>query len=117
MPNYMVWTKHGEESENPPDEKASAGIRSCKRDTNVGEIRHVNEDEMVLETMNEGVEETVAVLGNDSLANNEVGDALDQMMHAGKPDFLDEKMKEVGGDEEACKNYAIQRLNCVKVGS
>ena len=93
MPNYMVWTKHGEESENPPDEKASAGIRSCKRDTNVGEIRHVNEDEMVLETMNEGVEETFAVPRNESLAYNEVVDALDQMIDAGKLDFLDEKTK------------------------
>jgi hypothetical protein len=32
---------------------------------------------MVLETMNEGVKETIAVLGNESLANNEVVDALD----------------------------------------
>ena len=26
MPNYMVWTKHGEEGENPHDKQASAGI-------------------------------------------------------------------------------------------
>ena len=77
MTNDMVWTKHGEESENPPDEKASVGIRSHKRDTNVGEIGHVNENETVLETMNEGVKETVTILGNESLAYNEVVDALD----------------------------------------
>ena len=91
MTNDMVWTKHGEESENPPDEKASAGIRSCKRDTNVGEAGPMNKNEPVLETMNVGVEETIAVLGRDSLANEEVVDALDQMIHAGKLDFLDEK--------------------------
>jgi len=91
MPNYMVWMKHGEEGENPPDEQASAGIRNHNRDTNVGKIGHVNENETVLETMNEGVKETVAVLGNESLAYNEVRDALDQMIDAGKPDFLDKK--------------------------
>jgi hypothetical protein len=91
MPNYMVWTKHGEEGENPPDEQASVGIRNRNRDTNVGEIGHVNENEMVLKTMNEGVEETVAVPGNESLAYNEVVDALDQIINAGKPNFLDEK--------------------------
>ena len=91
MPNYMVWTKHGEEGENPPDEQASAGIRNRNMDTNVGETGHVNKNETVLQTMNEGVKETVAVLGNKSLAYNEVVDALDQMIDAGKPDFLDEK--------------------------
>jgi hypothetical protein len=39
------------------------------------------------------------------------------MIDAGKPDFLDEKLKEVGGHEEACKNSAIQWFNCDKVGS
>jgi hypothetical protein len=73
MPNYMVWTKHGEEGENPLDEQALAGIRIHNRDTNVGEIGHMNENEMVLETMKEGVEETIAILG----AYNEVVDALD----------------------------------------
>ena len=77
MPNYMVWTKHREEGENPPDEQASAGIRNHNKDTNVGETRHVNENETVLETVNEGVEETVTVPGNESLAYNEVVDALD----------------------------------------
>ena len=91
MPNYMVWTKHGEEGENPPDEQASAGIQNRNRDTNVGETGHVNENETVQEIVNEGVEETVAVLGNESLACNEVVDALNQMIDAGKPDFLDEK--------------------------
>jgi len=43
--------------------------------------------------MNEGVEETVAVPGNESLTYNEVRDALDQMIDAGKLDFLDEKNK------------------------
>ena len=93
MPNYMVWTKHGEEGENPPDEQASAGIRNHNKDTNVGETWHVNENETVLETMNEGVEEIIAVLRNERLAYNEVWDALDQMIDAGKPDFLDEKIK------------------------
>ena len=77
MPDYMVWMKHGEEGENPPDEQASAGIRNRNRDTNVGETGHVNENETVLETVNEGVEETIAILGNESLAYNEVVDALD----------------------------------------
>ena len=61
MPNYMVWMKHGEEGENPPDEQASAGIRNRNRDTNVGKTGHMNENEMVLEIMNEGVKETIAV--------------------------------------------------------
>jgi hypothetical protein len=39
------------------------------------------------------------------------------MIDAGKPDFLDEKLKEVGGHEEACKNSAIQWFNYDKVGS
>ena len=69
------------------------GIRNRNRDTNVGETGNVNENETVLETVNEGVEESVAILGNESLANNEVVDALDQMIDAGKPDFLDEKTK------------------------
>ena len=43
----------------------------------MGETRHVNENETVLETVNEGVEETVTVPGNESLAYNEVVDALD----------------------------------------
>jgi polyhydroxyalkanoate synthesis regulator phasin len=51
----------------------------------------MNENEMVLETMNEGVKETITVLGNESLAYNEVVDALDQMIDAGKLDFVDEK--------------------------
>ena len=46
-------------------------------DKNVGEIGHMNENETVLETMNKGVEEIVAVPGNESLAYNEVVDALD----------------------------------------
>ena len=69
------------------------GIWNRNRDTNVGETGHVNENETVLETMNEGVEETVAVPGNESLTYNEVRDALDQMIDAGKLDFLDEKNK------------------------
>jgi biopolymer transport protein ExbD len=87
----MVWTKHGEEGENPLDEQASAGIRIRNRDTNVGEIGHVNKNETVLETVKEGVEETVAILGNEGMTYNEVVDALDQMIDAGKPNFLDEK--------------------------
>ena len=51
----------------------------------------MNENETVLEIVNEGVEETVAVLGNESLACNEVVDALNQMIDAGKPNFLNEK--------------------------
>ena len=93
MPNYMVWTKHGEEGKNPPDEQTLVGIKNQNRDTNVGKTRHVNENETVLETVNEGVEETVAIPGNESLAYNEVVDALDQMIDAGKPDLLDEKTK------------------------
>jgi hypothetical protein len=38
MPNYMVWAKHGEEGENPPDKQASAVIWNRNRNTNVGEI-------------------------------------------------------------------------------
>ena len=91
MPNYMVWMKYREEGENPPDEQASAGIRNRNRDTNVGKTGHLNENEMVLETMNEGVEETVAIPGNESLAYDEMVDALDQMIDAGNLDFLDEK--------------------------
>ena len=91
MLNYMVWTKHGEEGKKPPDEQASAGIRNRNMDTNVGETGHMNENETVLETVNEGVEETIAILGNESLAYNEVVDALDQMIDAGKPNFLNEK--------------------------
>jgi len=53
----------------------------------------VNENQTVLETVNEGVEETVTVLGNESLTYNEVRDALDQMIDAGKLVFLDEKTK------------------------
>ena len=53
----------------------------------------MNENETVLETMNEGVKETITILGNKSLAYNEVVDALDQMIDAGKLDFLDEKTK------------------------
>jgi hypothetical protein len=68
-----------------------SSIWNHRRDTNVGEIGHLNENEIVLETMNEGVQETIAVLRNNSLANDEVVDALDQMIHAGKPDFLDER--------------------------
>ena len=56
MPNYMVWMKHGEEGKNPPDEQASADIHNRNRDTNVGEIGHMNEKETVLETVNEGIE-------------------------------------------------------------
>ena len=67
------------------------GIWNRNRDTNVGETGHVNENETVQEIVNEGVEETVAVLGNESLAYNEVVDALDQMIDAGKLDFLDGK--------------------------
>ena len=93
MPNYRVWTKHGEEGENSPDEQALAGIQNRNRDTNVGEIGHVNKNETVLEIVNEGVEETIAISRNESLAYNEVVDALDQMIDAGKPDFLDEKTK------------------------
>ena len=55
MPIYMVWTKHGKEGENPRNEQASVGIRNRNRDTNVGKTGHMNENEMVLETMNEGV--------------------------------------------------------------
>ena len=51
----------------------------------------MNENETVLETVNEGVKEIVTVPGNESLAYNEVVDALDQMIDAGKPDFLNEK--------------------------
>ena len=91
MPNYMVWMKHGEEGKNPPDEQASAGIRNHNKDTNVGKIGHVNENEMVLEIVKEGVEETVAIPGNESLAYDEMVDALDQMIDAGNLDFLDEK--------------------------
>jgi hypothetical protein len=91
MPNYMVWTKHGEESKNPHDEQASVGIWNCNRDTNVGKTGHVNENETVLETINKGVKETIVILGNESLAYNEVVDALDQMIDARKPNFLDEK--------------------------
>ena len=69
------------------------GIRNHNRDTNVGKTGHVNENETVLETMNEGGKETIALPGNESLAYNEVVDALDQMIDAGKPDFLDEKTK------------------------
>ena len=36
----------------------------------------MNKNKMVLETMNEGVEETIVILGNESLAYNEVVDAL-----------------------------------------
>ena len=91
MPNYMVLTKHGEEGENPLDEQASVGIQNHNWDTNVGETWHVNENEMVLEIMNEVVKETIAVPKNESLAYNEMVDALDQMIDARKPDFLDEK--------------------------
>ena len=91
MPNYMDLTKYGEEGENPPDEQASAGIRNRNMDTNVGETGHMNENETVLETVNEGVEESFAVPRNESLAYNEVVDALDHMIDAGKLDFLDEK--------------------------
>ena len=77
MPDYMVWMKHGEEGENPPDKQASVGIHIRNWDTNVGEIGHVNENETILETVNVGVEETIAVLGNESLAYNEVRDALE----------------------------------------
>jgi hypothetical protein len=38
-------------------------------------------------------------------------------MIAGKPNFLDEKTKEVGGDEEACKNSIVQWFHSDKVGS
>jgi hypothetical protein len=93
MPNYMVWMKHGEEGENPPDEQGSVGIWNHNRDTNVGKTGHVNENEMVIETMNEGVKETVAIPRNKSLAYNEVVDALDQMIDDWKPDFLDKKTK------------------------
>ena len=67
------------------------GIWNRNRDTNVGETGHVNENETVLETVNEGVKEIVTVPGNESLAYNEVVDALDHMIDAGKLDFLDEK--------------------------
>ena len=53
----------------------------------------MNENETVLETVNEGVKEIVTVPGNESLAYNEVVDALDQMFYARKPYFLDEKTK------------------------
>ena len=47
MPNYMVWTKHGEEGENPPNEQAPVGssIGQRERDTNVGEAEPMNENE------------------------------------------------------------------------
>jgi hypothetical protein len=91
MPNYLVWTKHREEGENPPKEQASTGIGNGNRDTNVGETGHMNENDIVLETVNEGVEETIVVPGNKSLAYNEVVHALEQMIDAGEPNFLDEK--------------------------
>jgi hypothetical protein len=72
-----------EEGENPPEEQASAGIGNGNKDTNVGETGHMNENDIVLETVNEGVEETVAVPGNESLAYNEVVHALEQMIDAG----------------------------------
>ena len=66
------------------------GIWNHNRDTNIGQIGHVNENETV----------------------------LDQMIDAVKLDFLDEKKpEEVGGHEEACKNSTIQWFNCDKVGS
>ena len=77
MPNNMVWMPHGEEGENPPDEQASMGIWNRNRDTKVGEIGHVNENEMVLETMNVAIQDTISIPSNDSLANDEVVDALD----------------------------------------
>ena len=78
----------------------------------------MNENETVLETMNEGVKETIAISGIKNLAYNKVVDALDQMIDAGKPNFLDgKKPKEVGGHEEACKNSVVQWFNCDKVGS
>ena len=53
----------------------------------------MDKSETVLETMNEGVKETITILGNKSLAYNELADALDQIIDARKPDFLDEKTK------------------------
>jgi len=53
----------------------------------------VNENETVLETVNEGVKETIAISGIKNLAYNKVVDSLEQMIDAGKLDFLDEKTK------------------------
>ena len=86
------------------------GIQNRNRDKTVGKIGHVNENETVLETINEGVKETVAVLGNESLAYNEVRDALDQMINARKPHFLDEKPK-----RSWRRQGSMQKLRCTMV--
>jgi hypothetical protein len=46
-------------------------LMTINRNTNVGEIGHMNENETVLETVNEGVKKTIVIPDNNSLAYNE----------------------------------------------
>ena len=69
--------KHREDGENIHHE-------ASRHDT-VQEIVHENTTERV----HERVEETVNELGNDTLADDEVSDDLDQMIRDGEPKFLD----------------------------
>jgi hypothetical protein len=45
--------------------------------------------EHIVERVHERVEETVNEVGNDTLADDEVSDDLDQMIHDGEPELLD----------------------------
>ena len=71
--------KHREDGENIHHE-------ASRHDT-VQEIVHEN----ITERVHERVEETVNELGNDTLADDEVSDDLDQMIRDGEPKFLDAK--------------------------
>jgi hypothetical protein len=86
-------TKHGEEGEIPPDELGSAFVMlgKQKRGTIIHETGHQSENVKVRETMSDFIHEIVCILGNKSLANDEVVGTLDQMIHEGRVEFLVER--------------------------
>ena len=77
MGNYKIWNKHGEDGENLHHE-------ASWHDT-VLEIMHEN----IVERVHERVEQTVNEVDNDTMADDEVSDDLDQMIRDGKPKFQD----------------------------
>ena len=118
MANYIVWTKHGEEGENPPDEVGSAFVTlgKQKQGTIIHETGHQSENVKVRETMSDFVHKTISISGNESLANDEVVDALDQMIHEGRAEFLVERnrkeLEEIRKDARTplCPGSTISKL-------
>ncbi|RLN00483.1 transposon protein, putative, CACTA, En/Spm sub-class [Panicum miliaceum] len=83
MPNYQVWNKHGEVDENEPTQVSMHTVQENMHET----VEETTIPETVEVTGHESVNETM----QETLVADDVGDALDQMIHDGEPDFLDEK--------------------------